>query len=328
MKSLMLSLLLFFAVTASPQTSPDLRFNGHTLGESAETFFATATIMELNVPTKDHCKKLLDDPNTMRNYEAQRAAVNKKEFFASYVSGCQQMTAALRGEDASVGARYASELGKGNVLFVAGKLVAFNLIVSSSFADTVADMERRFGFPGRKYHSLQATDGTEEMRWEGEDILAVVAKRPYTESVSIHVRQTQAALDFMARHHVPDLWAENTQQTKTFVLQHAPPAPPASQVPGRVSVAPGVVQGLLIFKVAPTYPPSAKENHIQGQVVLHAVIGKDGSLRELTALSGPEALIESSMEAVRQWRYKPYFLNGEPVDVETQITVNYQLKAD
>jgi TonB family protein len=327
-KSLTLSFLLFFASASSSQTAPDLRFNGHTLGESAETFFSTSTISELKAPTKEYCKTLLDDPNTLKNYEAQRAAVNKKEFFASYVSGCQQVMAALRREDASVGARYASELGKGNVLFVSGKLVAFNLMVSSSFADAIADMERRFGFPGRKYHSLQSVTGSEEMRWDAEDILAVIVKQPYTESVSIHLRQKQAALDFMARYHVPDLLAENTQQTKTFVLQHAPPAPPASQVPGRVSVAPGVVQGLLIFKVAPTYPPSAKENHIQGQVVLHAVIGKDGILRELTALSGPAALIESSMDAVRQWRYKPYFLNGESVDVETQITVNYQLKPE
>lgn len=338
MKSLALSFLLFFAVASSSQTAPDLRFNGHTLGESAETFFSTSTISELKVPTKEYCKALLDDPNTAKNYEAQKAAANKKEFFASYVSGCQQAMAALRGEDASVGARYASELGKGNVLFVSGKLIAFNFIVSSSFADTTADMERRFGFPGRKYHSLQGNAGTEEMRWDTEGILAVVAKQPYTEGVSIHVRQKQAASDFMARYKVPDLLAENTQP--------APPAAPASQAPrqarvaiipctpdcstvvspDRLRVAPGVSQGLLIFKVEPTYPPSAKESHIQGKVVLHAIIGKDGILTELAPVSGPQELLQSAMDAVRQWRYKPYFMNGKPAEIETQITVNYQLK--
>jgi hypothetical protein len=100
-------LVLFSAISLFAQSSPNLRFNGHTLGETADTFFATATISEFKALTKDYCKTLLDDPSTMKNYEAAKGAVNKKEFFLSYVSDCQQVMAALRGENASIGARYA-----------------------------------------------------------------------------------------------------------------------------------------------------------------------------------------------------------------------------
>ncbi len=66
-------------------------------------------------------------------------------------------------------------------------------------------------------------------------------------------------------------------------------------------------------------------NHIQGAVVLRAIIGKDGEVHDLTPLSGPPELVQSAMGAVRQWRYRPYYLKGEPVEVDTQITVNYVL---
>ena len=84
-------------------------------------------------------------------------------------------------------------------------------------------------------------------------------------------------------------------------------------------------QGLLVRKVQPTYPPLAKQARISGSVVLQAVIGKDGSIENLHAVSGHPMLIQSAIDAVRQWKYKPYFLNGEPVEVDTQVTVNFTL---
>ena len=84
-------------------------------------------------------------------------------------------------------------------------------------------------------------------------------------------------------------------------------------------------QGLLIHQVKPTYPPLAKQARIQGAVVLQAVIGKDGTIQNLRVVSGHPMLTPAAIDAVKQWRYKPYFLNGEPVEVETQITVNFTL---
>lgn len=84
-------------------------------------------------------------------------------------------------------------------------------------------------------------------------------------------------------------------------------------------------EGDLIRKVLPSYPPLARSARIQGAVILQAVIGKSGGIEKLRLLSGPPMLASAAIEAVRQWRYRPYILNGEPVEVETQITVNFSL---
>jgi len=98
-----------------------------------------------------------------------------------------------------------------------------------------------------------------------------------------------------------------------------------TDVPKRVKVSAGVTTGLLIRKIQPVYPHEAKLNHIQGSVVMRAIIGKDGRIKDLTPISGPKELIPPSIGAVQQWVYKPYLLLGEPVEVDTQITVNYTL---
>ncbi len=94
---------------------------------------------------------------------------------------------------------------------------------------------------------------------------------------------------------------------------------------GPVTVAPGVMQGLILEKEPPKYPEEAKVRRIQGKVVLSAIIGKDGSVKELKATSGPKELQQSALDAVRTWKYKPYLLNGNPVDVKTAINVIYSL---
>jgi len=93
----------------------------------------------------------------------------------------------------------------------------------------------------------------------------------------------------------------------------------------KVRVSSGVAQGLLVHQVTPQYPTLARQARIQGTVVLQAVIGKDGTVQNLHVLSGHPMLIQAAMDAVRQWRYKPYYLNGEPVEVDTQINVNFTL---
>jgi protein TonB len=93
----------------------------------------------------------------------------------------------------------------------------------------------------------------------------------------------------------------------------------------RQKVSSGVAQGSLIRQVNPRYPQQAVQARVEGTVVLQAVIGKDGSVQELHPLSGSPLLIPAAMDAVRQWRYKPYQLNGEPVEAETQINVKFAL---
>jgi TonB family protein len=93
----------------------------------------------------------------------------------------------------------------------------------------------------------------------------------------------------------------------------------------RVRVSQGVSQGLLIHRVQPIYPASARQSHVQGTVIMRAVISKDGRIEKLNPISGPKELIPAAVGAVQQWRYKPYLRAGQPVEVETQIVVNFQL---
>jgi len=89
-------------------------------------------------------------------------------------------------------------------------------------------------------------------------------------------------------------------------------------------VSQGVTQGLLIRKIQPPYPAIALAARITGVVELKAIIGKDGTIKELQALSGPPLLIPAAINAVKQWHYRPYLLNGEAVEVETSVTVTFQ----
>ena len=105
-----------------------------------------------------------------------------------------------------------------------------------------------------------------------------------------------------------------------------PPAnPPRAARPQRVRVSAGVSQGLLVKKVAPEYPEKARQARIQGTVLMRAEINKQGDIENLTVISGAPDLAESAVKAVKQWKYRPYLLEGEPVIVETQIQVNFAL---
>src|SRR5438477_2265316 len=109
------------------------------------------------------------------------------------------------------------------------------------------------------------------------------------------------------------------------IINSTPVAVPKVATPQRVRVSQGVTQGLLLRKIQPAYPPLARQARIQGSVLLQAEISKDGSIQNLRLISGHPMLAPAAIEAVKQWKYKPYILNGEPVEVETQITVNFTL---
>jgi TonB family protein len=92
-----------------------------------------------------------------------------------------------------------------------------------------------------------------------------------------------------------------------------------------LNISQGVSQGLLINKVQPVYPANALRMHVEGAVELQATIGKSGNIVTVKALTGDSVLARAAKEAVLQWKYKPYLLNGEPVEIQTQITVNFKL---
>lgn len=108
--------------------------------------------------------------------------------------------------------------------------------------------------------------------------------------------------------------------TGTNAMPILSPPPAVRQV--RVS---HVMEGNLIHRVQPVYPPLARQARIQGTVVLRAIISRDGRIDNLQLLSGHPMLAPAAIEAVKQWRYQPYILNDQPVEVETQVTVNFSL---
>jgi protein TonB len=105
------------------------------------------------------------------------------------------------------------------------------------------------------------------------------------------------------------------------------PAPPKVQAapPKKVNISGGVAQGLLLQKTQPSYPPIAKAARVSGTVVLQATISKTGTITNLRVLSGPEMLRQAALDAVRSWRYRPYLLNNEPVEVDTTVNVIFTL---
>jgi protein TonB len=82
---------------------------------------------------------------------------------------------------------------------------------------------------------------------------------------------------------------------------------------------------MVIKRVQPRYPPNALSAHIQGAVQIEATVNKEGSVVNPKVLSGDSMLAAAALEAVRQWRYKPYYLDGAPVEIQTQITINFRV---
>jgi len=109
-----------------------------------------------------------------------------------------------------------------------------------------------------------------------------------------------------------------------------PPPPPVKEKPAtpqRIRVGGNVQAANLVRKITPVYPPLAKQARVQGTVRFTAVISKDGTIQQLQLVSGHPLLVQAAQDAVKQWLYKPTLLNGEPVEVVTQIDVNFTLSS-
>lgn len=112
-----------------------------------------------------------------------------------------------------------------------------------------------------------------------------------------------------------------------LIRPSAPLRPPLApeQKPQRIRVGGSVQAASIVNRVMPEYPAIARTAHVSGTIVLHAIIAKDGTVQELVYVSGPPLLLKAAMDAVRQWRYRPTMLNGDPVEVETTIDVVFNL---
>jgi len=99
----------------------------------------------------------------------------------------------------------------------------------------------------------------------------------------------------------------------------------SENVPQRIRLGGNIQKAKLVCQVLPVYPEAAKQSHVQGEVVLHAIIAKDGTIKNLELMSGASILVQPSLEAVSRWRYKPTLFNGAPVEVDTTITVVFSL---
>ena len=119
------------------------------------------------------------------------------------------------------------------------------------------------------------------------------------------------------------------QNNLNIGVQHSIGTIPVVIPPRPASVKPLIVsnlgEGSLVYRVQPLYPPLAKQVRVQGAVELRAIISKEGTIENLMIVRGHPMLSAAAIEAVRQWRYRPYLLNGEPIEVETEITVNFLL---
>jgi protein TonB len=98
-----------------------------------------------------------------------------------------------------------------------------------------------------------------------------------------------------------------------------------SDTPKRLRISSGVAEGLTTYTVDPTYPKEARDKGIEGDVILQALIDTKGNIASLKTVKGDPILADAAIEAVKQWKYKPFVLNGEPVEVETTILIKFHL---
>lgn len=143
-----------------------------------------------------------------------------------------------------------------------------------------------------------------------------------------------AVKDYLLRWNIAG-WSKQAIEIAVSTLNSMTPAPPPSlplapavdaDHPKRAQIPEGISTGLLIKKVRPIYPPEALRAGIEGSVRLRAVINKAGDVVDLEVMDGPLELVVSAVDAVRQWKYRPYLMNGVPVEVQTQVIVNYSIR--
>jgi protein TonB len=156
---------------------------------------------------------------------------------------------------------------------------------------------------------------------------------PYSLTTTLHPRLNAAPGGGPRNLEVPDIPGEiplGPVQVIDLGGRDVRPEPPQGVQPTQpekrpLKISEGVLEAQLISRVEPQYPLLARETRTEGAVKLHAIVGRDGRITSLEIVSGHPLLVKAALDAVRQWRYNPTMLNGEPVEVETSITVIFRL---
>lgn len=123
----------------------------------------------------------------------------------------------------------------------------------------------------------------------------------------------------------PSIEVLTKSESSTPAVKPPGPPPPRVATPHMIRISSGVAEGNLISKVDPEYPQMAKVAHVQGDVVIQCIIDHQGEIAAAKAVSGHPLLVQAALDAVKQWKYRPYLLNGQPVEVETTVTVRFHM---
>jgi TonB family protein len=329
MKTVAKRLLILLTILLTPfslsaqSSSLDLRFGDHTLGEPAEVFFATAK-RDGQLAT-DYCKSLLADA-TVKEKTQQRDNVaknggvftlQKKDFGVMDVGNCQQVMAALKGEQAQVGTSLAAELGTGSALFASRRLSALDLSFDSPYAEKVAEMERRFGIPGQKDTiSRSGRPPVEEMRWERDGVYSSVWKVPFSDSI-------EALVGFLEPPYDSFLRGTPAPESSVFSPETCKATIPSDLK--KVHVPPEQMAGLLYHRVPAVYPEAAKQSRIEGVVSLNVIIDDCGNVVEAKPISGPQQLVAAAITAVKERKFRPLGLWGQHAAIEGEVKVRFVL---
>lgn len=163
---------------------------------------------------------------------------------------------------------------------------------------------------------LEVVSGPEELRGATLDAVRQWTYKPYLLNGVPTEVDTKISINYTLDAKAADAEAGSAIEPE--------PVPPAESVKHIPRISSGMMQKMVLKKVPPVYPNSARERGIQGTVVLHVLVGKQGHVEKLEAISGPKELQGAAVDAVRQWTYRRYLLNGEPSEVETTVAVNFK----
>lgn len=177
-----------------------------------------------------------------------------------------------------------------------------------------------------KVEQVRVLSGPDKLREAAKQAVGKWTYKPYMVDDAAAVVGTTVLVEFSLKDGGASRDASGDAVETATDARVAPPANSGAsnaKPNGPVRVSGGVMAGAILHKEIPIYPYQAKIDHVSGMVVLHAVISKAGTVANLTVVSGDDRLQQASIDAVKKWTYRPYMLNGQPVEVDTMIQVNF-----
>jgi TonB family protein len=303
------------------------------LGLSLRVWFALVTIPVIGLAAwlvHDHLSRVASLKNPESHYakgETLRAQKNFGGAIAEYREAIR-----LKPDYAAAHAGLGLALSDNGDLENA--IAEFRNVIRANPNDSAARNQLALTLMKRGYLDSAITEYRESVRLNPQDaethyaLANALEKEGDSDGALAEYRETlRLKPDFGATHPMPPLPTLEKNENLAASGIPASVSAPKKNPPSRIRQG-GIVQaGKLIRRVQPGYPPLATQAHVSGKVRLHAIIAKDGTVREVDVLSGHPLLVQSAMNAVKQWVYRPTLLNGQPVEVDTTIDVDFKLSA-